>query len=407
MKTRALLLALVMLFGLATSQATALNEWTFIVYMVNDDDESAIEDANIRNLNDMVRIGAGEGNEIIVQMDGRKGGAGGFWGSLFGGSKDDLRYSGGQRLTVQKGKIVSEAKLGEVNMGSPYCLWDCLKWAQEKHPARHYALIFNSHGSGVFSWRGTGGTSSSKPGAVDFDPGRFVAYDDTDNDCLTVFEIAAVLKAFREKLNMGHAMDIVGFDACLPAGIEALYQLRDAFAYLIGSPDTTNINGFNYRGIAEELVRQPKIAPEAFATLMARKMNNSDMGAWRCAKAQEVVFAVNNLTIEVAKAVKETGQPLSLRGIRTFGGKNYYWDLGEIATALADGRSNLSSAKNAQVIRQLAGEALEGLKAARLTSWGGLTIACPAAADYAKFQSFYKALDFAQATQWDEILDQR
>ncbi|MFZ2957272.1 MAG: clostripain-related cysteine peptidase [Candidatus Ozemobacteraceae bacterium] len=384
--------------------AQALNDWTFIIYMSNDDKESAIEDANLRNLTDMSGIGSAKGYEILVQMDGRPSERG-LFGSLFGGNKDDLKYSGGQRLVIQKGQFVSEGKLGEVNMGSPFCLWDCVKWAAEKHPAKHYALIFNSHGSGLFSWRGTGGTSSSKPGAVDFDPDRFVAYDTTDNDCLTVFEISAVMKAFREKINSGRKMDIVGFDACLPGNIEVLFQMREGFDYMIGSPDTTPIYGFNYRGMVMELSKNPSIAPESFATTIAQTLGSRLIGAWRTAKAQEISFSVNNIAMELLKAAKETGQKFTIGAQTSFGGKDRYWDLEKVGMALRDGNGSFSTAKNAQIIKQYGGELLEAIKAARVTGFGNITIASPVPTEYQQWKGFYKALDFAQATQWDEMLD--
>ncbi|HNW35440.1 MAG TPA: clostripain-related cysteine peptidase, partial [Candidatus Ozemobacteraceae bacterium] len=247
---RWLLIALVMLAAPATGWA--LNEWTVLIYMVNDDKDTVMEEANARNVQAMTRVGPPAGCEVLVIEDRTAK------GSIFNSNK------GGEAsiYAIQKGGVTVEKELGEVNMGSPNVLWDFLKLAVERHPAQRYAIIFNSHGSGIFSWRGTGGTSSSRPGEVIFNPNeRFVAYDHADNDCLTVFEIVEVLKSFKEKLNGNRPMSVMAFDACLPGSIEAVYQFRDSCEVMVGSADTTGINGYPYGKILTAL--QAKLPADA------------------------------------------------------------------------------------------------------------------------------------------------
>lgn len=398
MKRTVLFFALLCVFCAGTSTGWALNEWTYLIYMSNDDNKSsAIEDANIANLNAMQKVSLPAGVEVLVQVDGREGK---FFDGLFGKKPG----SGCFRYNIKGGQLVQEDKLGEVNLGSPQVFWDFLKWGAQKHPAKHYGLIFNSHGSGVFSWRGTGSTGSAKPGAVDFDPGRFVAYDDTDNDCLTVFEIVAVMKAFREKLNAGRKLDVVGFDACLPGAIEVLYQFREAADVLVGSPDTIPIDGFNYRAILEALAKKPAMTAEEFGALHAQKFSQRVMGAWRTSKAQEVVFTFNNLAIEVLKALKESKTKLSFTGITSFGGKNRYWSMLEVVAAI-EKQSQDWAASNKAAIRPLITEVKDAVNAARVTDFGLMTVARPVGDEYKQFRTFYKALEFSTATQWDEILD--
>lgn len=398
MKRTVLLLALLCAFCAGTSTGWALNEWTYLIYMSNDDNKSsAIEDANITNLKNMQRVALPAGVEVLVQVDGREGK---FFDGMFGKKPG----SGCFRYNVKGGELVQEEKLGEVNLGNPQVFWDFLKWGAQKHPAKHYGLIFNSHGSGVFSWRGTGGTSSVKPGAVEFDPGRFVAYDDTDNDCLTVFEVKAVMQAFREKLNGGRKLDVVGFDACLPGAVEVLYQFRDVAEVLVGSPDTIPIDGFNYRAILESLAKKPGMSAEEFGALHAQKFSQRVMGAWRTSKAQEVAFSFNNLAIEVLKALNESKGKLSFSGIQSFGGKDRYWSMLEVVAAI-DKQSQDWNASNKAAIRPLITEVKDAVAAARITDFGLMTVARPVGDEYKQFRAFYKALDFAGQTQWDEILD--
>jgi hypothetical protein len=385
--------------------ALALNDWAVLVYMVNEEkDSSSLEEANIRNMLAMMRYGSSDQTKILVQID-----RGPVSSSMISKHYPDPEYKGAVRYVVGKdkwGRVAGE--LGEVNMGSPYALWDFLKWAQKEHPAKQYFLIINSHGSGVFSWRGTGGTSSAKPGAVDFNPDRFVAYDSTDNDCLTVFEMAAVLGAFRDRLNQGRKLDIVAFDACLPAGIEVLYQFRNVCDFLVGSADTTSITGFNYGTLVDKLTRDPAMTAEEAADYTVQRLGDRKLGAWRTSKAQEMAFAVNNISMQLLNYMNETGQKFSLADMTAYGGKERYWDLQGFADSFAQGKTNMADTAQGRLVRQHAQELSEALKAARVNSgYGRMSIAWPTKEEYNQFRAFYKALDLSLSGKWDEVLDRR
>lgn len=395
------LFAFALLVGLP-ARCLAINEWTVIVYMVNDDKDTTLENANFRNLTNMKTWGAGENKTILVQLDG-----------MAEGSSDEqkLNYKGGSRLRIEKGKLIDEGVLGEVNMGSPQTLWDCLKWAHEKYPANHYAVIINSHGSGVFTWWGDGSVSSSEPGKVVFNPdrrqGRFVAYDHTDRDALTIFEVAEVLKVFNTRYKNGGKFDVVAFDACMPAGIEVLYQLRDACDFMVGSPETTPINGFNYDAMARLMARNSSITPEAFSVDMAEKLNSNLIGAWKTSQAQQIIFAADQLAMQLLNAMNETGKSFGLRGQAAFGKGTNYWDLLKVGDAFYRENSELNGASNRAVIRQMGKDLMDAVTAARVTRNGTISITWPEKADYQKYRAFYKALDMSKAARWDEVLDQR
>ncbi|MGM0601324.1 MAG: clostripain-related cysteine peptidase, partial [Candidatus Rifleibacteriota bacterium] len=398
------LFLLVALFFSFNTAAFAINDYTLMIYMVNDDKDHKLEKANFRRLSEMKRYGAGDTNEIVVLMDGVRTGS---------SSEDKLDYRGASRLLIKKGNIYDAGVLGEANMGDPYVLWNFLKWTKENHPAKNYILVINSHGSGVFSWNGEGSTSSSIPGTVVFNPdrpqrkrqGRFVAYDHTNKDCLTVFEIKEVLRAFKEKLNNNMPLDIIVFDACMPASIETLYQLRDVCSYFIGSPETTPMTGFAYDDMVRELKHNPDNATEVYAEKVAYMQNNNLIGAWKTSGAKQIAFALNNLSMELINAINETGKNFKLSQLAAFGGGTKYWDLIKIAKSFYKENSNLHGASNAAIIKQLGYELYEAIKQARLSSTGSLSIVWPDDSDYKRYQKFYKALDLSLDQKWDELLD--
>ncbi|MBF0407391.1 MAG: hypothetical protein HQM10_08555 [Candidatus Riflebacteria bacterium] len=399
----------------------ALNEWTVIVYLCGDDNKDAsLEENHRKDLEEMARASSKPGLEVVVQAD-----RGTKISEYLKQAYADPSYSGAKRYVVKNSSWETEAQLGEINTGSPYALWDMLKWVAAKHPAKHYCLIINGHGSGIYSWRGEGNVSAAVPGAVNFDPNRFVAYDSTDDDCLTVFEVQAVLEAFRARLNSGRKVDLIGFDACMAGMIEALYQLKESCQVMVANPSLTPGTGFDYDGIVSALGRNLAMTPEQLAEVITKTFidsvhSNTDpqmLSAWRTDRVQELVFALNNLSMEMLKAIKLTGKKAGLSNMTTYGGSNLYWDIERILRAVQDRNTNWNGASNAQVIVNLAAEAQAALKAARVSMWydgsfsankvGGLSIAWPDPDKYKSYRNFYKALAFSKTTKWDEFLDAR
>jgi hypothetical protein len=152
-----------------------------------------------------------------------------------------------------------------------------------------------------------------------------VAYDHTDKDCLTVFELTAVLQAFKERINNGRPIDVMAFDACLPGSIEALYQLRGVCDILIGSADTLPLQGFPYGSILAEM---RGVAPVDASSMAAafRRAGMRDMGYWQTKPVDQAMFALEQLWLQVLAAEKE-GLAVPLAKIQEYGGKKRYWSL--------------------------------------------------------------------------------
>jgi hypothetical protein len=163
-----LLLGLVVLAG----PVWALNEWTILLHFTSDDKDHGLQEANLRQVQAMGRQGPPPGCEIVVLEDyspAKSSALGGFW-NWYGSS--EKTETGGTIFTIEKGKVEIRKKLGEVNMGSPYVLWDFLKFAAQNHAAKRYLLLFNGHGSGIFSLEGHGGYLELSARRGRFRPGK-------------------------------------------------------------------------------------------------------------------------------------------------------------------------------------------------------------------------------------------
>lgn len=405
MKKCLVLFSFVLFFATFCTPVHALNNWTVMLYFVSDDTESnAMTEAHITAINGLAQLGNRPNDyEMVVLFDRPKEGA---W-----------------RFTFENGKCNVDSKMGQTNMGSPYTLWNFLKYSTEKHPAKQYALIIAGHGSGIFSWRGTGGVKDPNPGTVDFNPDKFVAYDDTDNDCLTVFEIQSVLEAFKSKLNAGKTLSLLSFDSCMPGSIEALYQLSHSTEVMVSSPETTLIGGVPYKEILSQLAANSTQAAEDFGKAIAKgyvqhansMANRGEVsGVFRPALSEKIVGAVDILSIELLKAW-QSGNKAAFKNLMTYGENKRYWDLGTVLKSIVAGNTDVSGLTNGSAIKQAAQDALDAIKNSNVTTWysgkfadnkvAGLSIAWPEKKDYVTWHKFYKALALSKTTHWDEFLD--
>jgi hypothetical protein len=400
------------LAALAAAPASAANSWTLMFYLIGDDAESAgVEDAAIGDLDILAENGPPPGVAYLAQVDrGKK------LTQLMRDRYSDPNYSGVMRYNVTKGKWNTVAKPGEMNSGDPKTLLDFIRWGMQTAPADRYMVVISSHGSGTLSWRGTGSTSSQTPGAVDLS--TFVAYDDTDNDCLTIFEIAKVLDAVKADRG-GKKLEILGLDACYSGSIEALHAFREGCDVMMASPELVPMSGFAYRTPLAHLTANPRIEPEKLAEVMvkafidSRDSGDEVMGAWRTSAADALVGAIDRLSIEMVRAQKEVGG-FAVPNLTKY--NENYWDLKRLCESLASG-TDFKGATNAQAIRDAAKEVLDARQQAMISLWymgsyaqskvGGLSLYWPDKESHRKYRAFYRALSFSKSAHWDEYVDLR
>ncbi len=414
---------LLMVLLIWPSNAKAIKEWTVCVYCcAEDENSSGIEEAMVKATREVADLGSDQNVGFCIQIDSGK-----WTNDYIKSFYPDGGDIGATRVSVSGNKMYLEDNLGEINMGDPYALWSFLQWVARKHTARNYLLVFSGHGSGVFSWSGTGGTNSYNPGEVNFDPDNFVCYD--QNDTLTVFEIRAVLEAFRDRLNRGRPITAVAYDSCLAGSLEALYELRNTCQYTIASPTTIPITGLDYYAPVLALRRNPRLHPENLCEVVVKAFvdkssNGNVMGAWRMRDIEELAGAVDRLGFELLRGVRQTGGALNISGglFKYYDG-NYYWDSRKLFSAILNGQSYFKRNGRRvpydyfEAIYDAAEYAKSCVNGARVSLWysgeyadakvGGLSIAWPKTDKYERLRPFYKSLSMSQELRWDEFLDYR
>lgn len=133
------------------------------------------------------------------------------------------------------GEFLQIKTLGEINSGSE----SRLRWfvnEYRNYDATRKALIMWNHGA---AWNDT------DPYSV-----KSISYDDTDRDFLTMNEL-------KEALKNTH-WDVLGFDACLMASAEVLYELKDVADFFLAAPGEIPSDGWDYSFLKEISNSDPK-----------------------------------------------------------------------------------------------------------------------------------------------------
>lgn len=401
---------------LAAAPVRAQGTWTILFYMASDEAHQAdLEDWTIRSIQSMTNVGTPQGVTVLVQSDR---------GQLVSGLDrqvyPDPDHTGGARYRVSRGTWEYLEKMNEPNMGDPNTLEDFLRWGVRTAPAQQYMLVIVSHGSGTMSWRGPGAVGARLPGEVRLS--SYVAYDDTDNDCLTLPELSAVLEKFKGERG-GRALEVLTLDACLPSTMEAFFQLRSSCQVMIGSASQVIMGKFDYAGALGALSTNPALGPEQLADVIVRGfINNSQSGnqvmtALRTSAADELAGAVDRFAQEMIRARNEVGG-LKFDRVTFYelGKDKMYWDLKVIADRVRDPANGLNGASNAAALREAATDVVRALQSARVSMWymgdfqsnqtGGVSLYWPPAETYRGHRSYYKVLELSKVAHWDDHLDQ-
>ncbi len=221
----------------------AQKEWTFMVYLDADND---LEGGGLDDFLEMSSVGSTADVNIIVQMDRI-----GKYDARFGDWANCERFYVTQGMKPKTANAVSDWGDGqggrEVNMADPSTLSDFLKWGISEYPANRYAAVLWDHGD---HWYG-------------------VCWDDSSgDDCLNMSDLDTALDDVYLELG-GNTLDILGFDACLMAGVEIAYQVSGYADYMVASEYLEPGDGWNYQWSLDSLVQTPMMSTSSFCRAIA------------------------------------------------------------------------------------------------------------------------------------------
>ncbi|MBN1412827.1 MAG: hypothetical protein JW969_18445 [Spirochaetales bacterium] len=216
---------LVFIFINMNGAAAEKKAWTYLVYMVADND---LEEDALSDLTEMMSVGSNERVNIVVLCDRSKY----YTIDPVGGLKD---WTGAKKILVEKGSLKEIAKGGPINMGSPSTLAEFIAWGVKKYPAQRYALDFWDHGGG---WVGFGYDESTK-----------------NIEGLTLSELKKGVSAGMKNAGLSK-FEFMGFDACLMGTYEVVEKLGPYTRYLLASEEMEPGHGWDYSSL--KILREKK-----------------------------------------------------------------------------------------------------------------------------------------------------
>ena len=361
------------------------DDWTVMIYL---DADNNLESAGIDDINEMEMVGSSTDVNIVVQAD----------------RIPNYDISNNNWTTTRRYYITQDfdpiqinslliGDLGELNMGDSQTLIDFGNWAVTDYPAKKYLLVIWNHGGG---FRSTG-------------LAKDIAWDDTSGgDKITMSELEYALSVISTQA--GKNIDIVGMDACMMAMTEVAYQIKNYTDILVTSEESVPNDGWPYDTILSQLVSNPTMSPNQLATNIVDSYifsyTASDNVTHSAIDLSYINTLANQLSNLATAIISDTVTPLN-NYILASNSCQYYYDADFIG--LYDFCNKVLTYSNSVSVKNIALSIQQTLNSAVLrwgyNGWGvngsrGLSIYFP----YTYYDTYYNNTDFAQDTQWDEML---
>ena len=401
----------------------AEKEWTVLIYQGADND---LEDALLRDFNEMERVGTTTNLNIVVQIDR----------SPNNYDTSDDNWTNTRRYLVNKdpnetppgsgipnSHIVSTLlqNLPKQNMASENVFVDFVMWGIANFPAKRYFLILADHGWGVRPFQGSGVRRG------------LIQSETFGNDFLTSPELKSAFTQIKAVL--GRKLDVVGYDASEMSQLENAYLIRNDVEWLVASQLSEPNDGYPYDQILQELASRPTISTKLFLQKIVTHYMNSyvsgqpTVGAgdsvtiaiYNTANLQPIVDAVDTLAHELLKRHVDLKDTLNnIRSRTQMVGETIYRDLYHFAEVVKANISDTDVQAAAQAIIDAHGPSPTGallLEAHRtggdinVEDAHGISVYLPQENLYSTLggfePSYLTELDFAQDTKWGKLLETR
>ena len=370
-------------------------EWTVMVYL---DADNNLESAGIDDINEMEMVGSTSEVNIVVQVDRVPYSV---LASSNQGYADDI--SNGNWTTTRRYYVTQDFNpvlinstlkidLGELNMGDPQTLVDFANWAAINYPAKKYLLVIWNHGGGFRS----------------LNLAKDIAWDDTNGgDKITMPELEYALSMISAQI--GKNIDIVGMDACLMAMTEVAYQIKDYADILVTSEESEPEGGWPYDTILSQLVSNPLMSPEEFATDIVDKyiysypFSNFTQSAIDLSYIDSLASQLSYLALAI---ISDSLTPKSKYILASVSSQHYgdydFIDLYDFCNKILIYSNSLEVKNIVLSIQQTLNSAVikSGYSGVSVSRSRGLSIYFP----YYDYHNYYDHTNFARDTKWNEML---
>ena len=374
----------------ATPMPGGPDTWTVMVYMAADNN---LEFAAFDDINEMEAAPASSSLNTLVEVDTYV-------------QQPILGSTTTKRLLIQQDANPNSISstvlqdLGEIDTGSPAALIDFVTWAVGAYPANHYVLVLWNHGA-QFQGGYTNDTS-----------GTGMNYPELKSAFSTIESMTGISQ-----------FDVIGFDACLMAGLEIQRLVRDHAQVMVASAELEPGHGWDYQPILSAIVSNPSITPVQLGQSIANgflaqasSSGNQDvtLSVLDAPASTSVLTALDTFATELQAAIG--AELMTIAEARRYAPPyapgdtpdepSLWVDVRKFAADLAVSTSipSLATAANA-FISAFDASVLYRVQGSLKPQHRGASITFPDCSTcYAQIQLEYSATDLAVETQWDEFL---
>lgn len=223
-----------------SSNRAPIADWTFFVMMQAKCD---LHPFSIHNVQGMKSVGSNERVNIVIQ-----------WEELY--KKGTWRY----KIEKNNAELVYSSP-NDLNVDPVRMLAEGATWTFKTYPAKHTAVIFWGHGSGAVdpavwwnhnlrsvSWKNEEGNLQECLNEL-----RGILFDFENKSYMNNQQMVEALSLVCKNALNGRAIDVVGFDACVMALAEVMFEIRKLARYLVGSQQVEPGLGWPYDAILTAL----------------------------------------------------------------------------------------------------------------------------------------------------------
>jgi hypothetical protein len=366
---------LIALTGIVTAAPPARAKWTVMVYISGDNN---LEDYVVQDLElELAPTGSSANVQVVALADRGPG-----YDTSYGDWQTTKLFHVTQGMTASSANAVAD--WGERNFGDKQTLIDFVTWTKTNYPADHYALYFWGHG---WNWH----------------PG-YVMQDDTDNDTLDMEEIEAALPSIG-------FIDMVGFDGCNMASIEVQMLWHGHATALAHSQEWVGWEGVEYDVVLAQLAANPTMTADQVA--IATSQSATSDKTWSAVAVDSRFDALLTAVNQWSVALKDGLGANRKKYDQAFGATRSFWqapmdkDLYDMAFEINNRMTDRNiKTKSQAVMTAVNAVVLHERHVNAYAEVHGITIyhisrATEKDSDY----TYYRGLEFALQTGWDEFLD--
>ena len=366
---------LITLTGTVTAAPPARAKWTVMVYISGDNN---LEDYVVKDIElELAPTGSSANVQVVALADRGPG-----YDTSYGDWQTTKLFHVTQGMTASSANAVAD--WGERNFGDKQTLIDFVTWTKTNYPADHYALYFWGHG---WNWH----------------PG-YVMQDDTNNDTLDMEEIEAALPSIG-------FIDMVGFDGCNMASIEVQMLWHGHATALAHSQEWVGWEGVEYDVVLEQLAANPNMTADQVA--IATSQSASSDKTWSAVAVDSRFNALLAAVDQWSVALKDGLGANRKKYDQAFGATRSFWqapmdkDLYDMAFEIKNRvTDNDIKNKSQAVMNAVNAVVLHERHVNAYADVHGITIYHIAkATEKDTNYAYYRGLEFALQTGWDEFLD--